>query len=73
MWSDAVLGTFRAVFASAYNSCMPVVPRKVVEVSMIGEVSCMGGRENPLMNRKLVGLVFLWRGRGGHINHNSWV
>ena len=58
------------------NATIPVIPHKAAaEVSKIdnyrtGELlRCMDGRTNPLMDRKVVGVVFFWSGCCGHLTH----
>ena len=59
-----------AMFLNLLEGILPVVPHKAVaEVSKIGHYRrgellwCVDGRANPLMGRKVFGVVFYWNGR----------
>ena len=59
---------------------VPVVPHKsVAEVSKIGHygtgelLRCTDDKANPLMDRKVIGVVLFWSGCSGHLNHNCWM
>ena len=56
---------------------IPVVPHKAVAAvskigNLIGEIGCCESRMaegNPLMDRKVVGVVFFWSGCNGRSGH----
>ena len=57
-----------------------LVPHKsVAEVSKIGHygtgelLRCTDDKANPLMDRKVIGVVLFWSGCSGHLNHNCWM
>ena len=67
-------------YAMLSNTLVPVVPHKAVaEVSRIAHYRrsemlwCMGGRANPLTDRKVGALLFgVAAGCSGHLTHKSW-